>query len=179
MQCSNITSAGGIGSNQVYCGPTDPSVLTSSQLASGGTGAISYQWAYSTSTNVYGNLGEWNLIPDATASTYDPPTQSTTRYYVRLARTATCGEWLPSNVVTVVINPANHALETSSNCPVCPGDQITFNSTVYTYGNNLISNADFSNTSTLGFFQMHHLLRLRIRPTARVIAIVIALQLCQ
>ena len=80
-------SAGSISGVQSLCNGGDPSTITSSTNASGGTG-ISYLWEKSTTNSSSG----FSAISGATGTTYNPPTLNTTTWYRRKATSASgCG----------------------------------------------------------------------------------------
>ncbi len=83
-------------SSEEFCGSGDPSIIESSEAATGGDGVITYKW---TANNV--------LIPDATGASYDPPagvTETTT--YRRFAGDGSCtSELISEGAYTVTIHP--------------------------------------------------------------------------
>jgi hypothetical protein len=87
--CDNVTSGGTIGSDENKCGGYDPALITSITGASGGTGTLEYIWQ-SSSTSTPPPGGTWTTISGATSATYNPPSISSSTYYVRLARRAGC-----------------------------------------------------------------------------------------
>jgi hypothetical protein len=90
--------AGSIGSNQSYCIGQNLDPLNSILVASGGTGTITYQWQLSTNNISFNNIsGATNII-------YNPAPPTITSYYRRLAITSNDGS-VPSNVITIVVNP--------------------------------------------------------------------------
>jgi hypothetical protein len=92
----NVSSGGTISGNQSGNCSYNPSNITSSAAASGGSGAsITYQWQR--------NTGSWANISGATGATYDPGTISVTTQYRRRARRSPCG-WVNSNVITKTVN---------------------------------------------------------------------------
>lgn len=101
---SSVTSPGTIFGDQTQCGTYDPSIITNSASATGGSGgSIQYQWESSTDNST------WNSISSALAASFDPPTVTQTTFYRRAARRSSCTSWIYSNVVekTVVTNVAN------------------------------------------------------------------------
>jgi alpha-tubulin suppressor-like RCC1 family protein len=90
--------AGSVGSNQSYCVGQKLDTLQSLVIASGGTGAISYQWQLSTDNISFTNIaGATNLY-------YNPIPPTVTTYYRRLANTALDGNFA-SNTISIVVNP--------------------------------------------------------------------------
>ena len=91
----NVSAAGSIAGNQTICGAYNPSEITSSAPASGGTaGTIQYQWQQSST-----GTGGWTDIVGATGTTYTPPNITQTTFYRRGARRSICTAWLYSNTV--------------------------------------------------------------------------------
>jgi choice-of-anchor A domain-containing protein len=94
--CTNVTSAGAVGSNQTFCGSTyDPTAFTQTTAASGGSGTLEYQWQSSPDNST------WTNISGATLSTYDAPSISATQYYRRGVRRSGCTTYLYTSVVTI------------------------------------------------------------------------------
>jgi hypothetical protein len=99
--CDNVTAAGNIGSNQTGCGASyNPTILLETIGPVGGTGAFEYQWQVSPDN------ASWTDIGGATAISYDPPAISTTQYFRRGVRRATCTIYLYSNSVQVAVYQA-------------------------------------------------------------------------
>ena len=71
-------NAGSIGSDQTICSGQTPAPLTSVADASGGSGAISYQWRFSNDGSTWNNVG-------VTSATYSPPALNVDTYYRRRA----------------------------------------------------------------------------------------------
>lgn len=92
-----VLTGGVIASSQSICINTTPTGITSTSLASGGTGTITYQWEHSTDNISYNN------IPGATAITYSPGILTQTTYYKRGAITSVDAV-VYSNVVTITVN---------------------------------------------------------------------------
>jgi hypothetical protein len=88
----------------------DVAAFTSSVAASGGSGAITYQWQYSTTSSTAG-IGTWYDIAGATSATYNHGTLSSTTYFTRKAIDAVCGNGY-SNVLKITV--------TGSTYPVAP-----------------------------------------------------------
>lgn len=89
---------GAVAASQTVTTGDNVAAFTSSTAASGGTGAISYQWKSSSISS----SGPWLDISGATSATYDHGTIATTTYFTRYAVAATCGEAY-SNVLTVSV----------------------------------------------------------------------------
>ncbi|GAB3242335.1 hypothetical protein GCM10027346_38480 [Hymenobacter seoulensis] len=114
--------AGTIAANQDICAGTTPNPLTSSSLASGGTGTFAYQWESSTD-----NIS-WRAISGATSATYTPGSLTATTYYRRrvTSGTGTCATEV-SNVVTIQVRPVVTPSVTLAAPPVqCAGTPLTF-----------------------------------------------------
>ena len=112
-------NGGTIGSDQTSCAVSfDPALLTNVENASNVIGSNPnipmYKWAKSTTALTYTpftalTAAGWTDIALATSATYDPPSVSTTTRYVRLAKGTTDNVWIPSNIVTVSLNPESPA----------------------------------------------------------------------
>ncbi len=104
--CSNTTVGGTIEGVQTVCGSYNPTNITSSIAASGGSGTVSYQWESSI------NNSTWTDISGATSATYDPPTITQTTYYRRESKNSGCTPWgAISNTITktVLTTPTAYA----------------------------------------------------------------------
>ena len=111
--CSNVTSAGTIGSNQTVCSANyNPNILTEASAPAGGSGALEYQWQSSSDNS------SWADISGATAQTYDPPNITATTYYRRGVRRAGCSAYVYSGSVSVILN-AIPAAPTSTGANRC------------------------------------------------------------
>lgn len=97
---ANHTNGGTIVGDEASCSGTfDPSLITSSAPASGGSaGTTEYQWQSSTDGGV-----NWADIAGANSSTYDPTSISTATQYRRAGRRSPCLAWVYSNVITKTI----------------------------------------------------------------------------
>lgn len=121
--CNNTTSGGTIAGNQSGCASYDPTILTSSSAASGGSGTLSYQWENSI------NNSTWNEIAGATSDTYDPSTITQTTYYRRKSIRSGCsGYGAISNTITktVLSYPVSNAGTDITQCE-SGGFQLTGN----------------------------------------------------
>lgn len=90
--------AGSIGSNQSYCIGQKLDTLQSLVVASGGTGAITYQWQKSIDNSSFTD------IVGATLIFYNPIPPTQTTYYRRIATTIADGS-IASNTIIIVVNP--------------------------------------------------------------------------
>ena len=110
--CCNVTDPGEVAASQSDCGPFDPAAFTSVSGASGGLGAVQYQW-FQKETET-----SWMPIPGATNATYDAPFTNVNMQYKRCARSQGCTDWtVCSNVLDIIINP-----EPSATCNATPAD---------------------------------------------------------
>ena len=107
---------GAILNNQIICNGTVPAAFTSTTAASGGTGAISYQWQFSTDNTNFTD------IVGATSDTYTAGAISQTTYFRRGAKTAVDAFQYTSSVkVTVNALPTVTANNAGGGCV---GDKI-------------------------------------------------------
>jgi len=106
--------AGTIGADQTLCAGATPAALSSTTDASGGAGAVSYQWESSTD-NV-----TWAIIPNATGATYAPGVLPVTTYFRRQVTSASCGP-VVSNVVTLTVLPELVAGGIAADQAICAG----------------------------------------------------------
>ncbi|MCP4127149.1 MAG: hypothetical protein GY753_08820, partial [Gammaproteobacteria bacterium] len=110
-ECCNVTDGGEIAASQENCGPFDPDELTSVDSASGGVGAVEYQWWSGPCPGSGQTIGEaipagFTLIPGATSENYDPLWIEETTCFIRVARSNGCEEWIgESNIITITVNP--------------------------------------------------------------------------
>ena len=115
--CDDVTSGGEIAGVETGCGNFDPSPITSVAAATGGSGAIEYQWMYSLTgcQNV-----DSQIIPGANSLTYDPGVITQTTYFFRCARRVGCTTWDngESNCIKKTVAKAPEAT-VSKNDPTC------------------------------------------------------------
>jgi gliding motility-associated-like protein len=92
-------TAGTTGSNQTVCANTPPATLTSTALASGGTGNYTYQWESSV------NNITWASITGATGADYTPGNLATTTYFRRqvTSGTGSCATAYANPIVITVL----------------------------------------------------------------------------
>ncbi|MGI4834160.1 MAG: gliding motility-associated C-terminal domain-containing protein [Janthinobacterium lividum] len=108
-------AAGTIGASQSLCGPGTPSPLTNVTPATGGAGAIAYQWEISTDNT------NWTAIGGATGADYAPgPLRSTTYFRRRASSSSACAPAY-SNVVVITVSPALMAGSIGADQAICPG----------------------------------------------------------
>ncbi|MGE5106614.1 MAG: hypothetical protein ACM3H8_03660, partial [Sphingobacteriales bacterium] len=105
-----------------FCGAGDPAVINGS-TATGGSGAISYQWQQQIGTDIYRD------VIGATSLNYDPPTLTQTTNYRRLAYSGSCSGY--SSVVTITITGGSTSAPTitaGSATTFCSGGAVTLTS---------------------------------------------------
>ena len=112
-----------ISAPQTVCVLSNPSLLTITTPASGGSGVYTYQWQSSTNNVTYNN------IAGATNNTYQPPfvNLATVNTYYRLITTNICGS-VTSNVIFVeVVSNIGFSFGFNSNLagPICSGSSFT------------------------------------------------------
>ena len=107
--------AGSIAADQAICGGATPAALTSAGDASGGSGAIAYQWESSVD-NV-----TWTAIGGATGPTFAPGALSATTYFRRRASSGSACAPAISNVVTITVTPALVAGTIGADQTLCTG----------------------------------------------------------
>ncbi|UJH66380.1 DUF6443 domain-containing protein [Allomuricauda sp. SCSIO 65647] len=124
-------SAGSISGVQTVCYNGDPSTLTNSSSASGGSGGYSYQWQLSNTSS-----GPWLDINGATSTTYNPPSGLTSdRWYRR--RVTSCGQTSYTGTVKVTVSPNLSAGSISGGQTVCySGDPSTLSNASSASGGN-------------------------------------------
>ncbi|WP_190242617.1 T9SS type B sorting domain-containing protein [Hymenobacter lapidiphilus] len=106
--------AGTIGADQALCRGATPARLTSTGDATGGLGALTYQWEISTD-NV-----TWTPVSGATSADYSPGPLTATTYFRRQALTAACDP-VTSNVVTLTVLPDLLAGSIAADQDICAG----------------------------------------------------------
>lgn len=101
LTCGPAISGGTIADSQTRCEGTDVEAFTS--VADASPGIFTYQWYYSTTSNDPAT-GTWSAISGATSTTFDEGSiTSTTNYYRRAIKTASCTKL--SNVLTITVYP--------------------------------------------------------------------------
>lgn len=154
---SSPLQPGSIAGNQVLCNETDPAVLSSISPASGGNGAINYQWQYSNNGST-----SWTDIGSANSSSYDPPVGlPSDRWYRRIASN-NCMSSI-SNNVKVSVNNFNPKLydvpHISGPALSCSGNSYTVTNSenlnvVWTItGGSIISGGSPGNNITVSWYQ--------------------------
>lgn len=151
MNLVDITTpvnGGTVAGTQSVCAGGDPTNLSSTAVANGGTLAytgINYQWQFSNNNSTWSNIG------GATAATYNPPSGLTqTRYYRRRIIDA-CGSTTYSNTTTVTVNPLPNG-DLAGAAPICQGSSgsIQFNATAGTGPWDIVYNSNTLNNIATG-----------------------------
>ena len=106
-------TAGSIAADQTLCAGATPAPLTSATAATGGAGAVGYQWESSPDN------ATWTAIGGATGAGYAPGALATTTYFRRQATAEPCGPAV-SNVVTITVTPALVAGTIGTDQTICP-----------------------------------------------------------
>ena len=112
---------GTISANQTICSGVTPAVLSSTAPLTGTS--PTYQWQSSLDNNTFGNIN------GATLTTYQAGALTATTYYRQMQdASGVCGGPLPTNTVTITVNPilpVAVAINASAN-PACNGSSVTF-----------------------------------------------------
>ena len=150
--CSNVTSAGSIGTSQIACGAAsyDPTIFTELTAPTGGSGAFEYQWQSSTDNTTFTDIN------GATAQNYDAPSITTTTYYRRGVRRIACTTYLYSSSISVTLTaiPSAPTATDASRCGIgtvnlsasgCAGTYTWYGSS--TGGSSLGTGASFTTPS--------------------------------
>ncbi|MCX6303624.1 MAG: hypothetical protein NT040_01525 [Bacteroidetes bacterium] len=124
MSVTPLLVVGSISANQTICANAIPAQLAGVAPL---TGTLpTYQWQSSLDNNTFSN------ISGVTSLNYQSGTLTSTTYYRQLQNaTATCGGPLPTNTVTITLNPllpVSVSVAASAN-PVCAGTLVTFTAT--------------------------------------------------
>jgi hypothetical protein len=119
------------GTAETLCFGGDPSLITMSTGASGGSGSFSYQWYFRDGVSACptgsGISAGWTLIPGATSPSYDPPSGlTTTRTYalrVDPLGSPDCGveEWASNCRVVTVLPNLNRGTVNNTPQTICFG----------------------------------------------------------
>jgi gliding motility-associated-like protein len=112
---SPAVAAGSVAASQTICAGATPSPLTSTTLATGGTGTISYQWESSLDNST------WTAIPGANEATYAPGALTATTYFRRRASAGTACAPAVSNVVIITVAPVLTAGTIGPDQTLCQG----------------------------------------------------------
>ena len=119
-----VLSGGTIGSDETICFGGDVTAFTNIAAASGGAGAFTYTWQYT--TNMAAVLGDanWTNIPLSNSTTWDYGTLTATTRFVRRAIEGTCSATQYSNIVTVTVRPALSGGTIGNNQTICYGTDV-------------------------------------------------------
>ena len=106
VTCSAL-NGGTIAGNQSISSGDNPAAFTNVTVASGGSGALTYAWQWST-TSATAGVGTWTTIASNT-STYDVGITTITTYWVRRVRDAcTVVQTAYSNVLTITVTDSGY-----------------------------------------------------------------------
>jgi gliding motility-associated-like protein len=108
-------AGGTIAASQAICAGATPSPLTSTTDATGGGGAVAYQWESSADNNTFAAIG------GATGTTYAPGALTATTYYRRRASAGSACAPAYSNVLTITVSPAPVAGTIAADQTLCFG----------------------------------------------------------
>lgn len=123
----NYTSGGTITGDEENCNNFDPTTITSSTAASGGSGGtLAYQWQENTGSG-------WTNISGATSATYNPTSISQTTQYRRAARRSPCSTFVYSNTITKTIIGAPNVTNITVTNEICNNNNGTI---TFTFTNN-------------------------------------------
>jgi hypothetical protein len=121
MTVNNMLVIGSVSANQTICATTAPAQLTGTAPLNG-TAPV-YQWQSSLNNSTFNNIN------GATTLNYQPGQLTATTYYRQLQNASgTCGGPLPTNTVTMTVNPllpVSVSIAASAN-PVCGTTSVTF-----------------------------------------------------
>ncbi|MCX6303626.1 MAG: hypothetical protein NT040_01535 [Bacteroidetes bacterium] len=124
MSVTPLLVVGSISANQTICANAIPAQLTGVAPLNGTL--PTYQWQSSLDNNTFSN------ISGVTSLNYQSGALTSTTYYRQLQNaTGTCGGPLPTNTVTITVNPllpVSVSIVSSAN-PVCAGTSVTFTAT--------------------------------------------------
>ncbi|NRA47906.1 MAG: hypothetical protein HRU12_02120, partial [Phaeodactylibacter sp.] len=113
-----VLNPGTIGNPQTIRYDGNPTALTSTADASGGYGGIDYRW------EVRNSSGTFVPISGETNANYDPPQLTETKEYQRVA--ISCGQELPSNVITVTVNEELQGGTILNSFTACSTESVAF-----------------------------------------------------
>ena len=133
----NNVSAGILSQTQTICSAGDAAAFTVTTAATG-TGALSYQWQSSTTSNIAG----FSDILGATLSTYDPPAGQTLTTYFRLIVTSTLNSIActsTSAVLTVFVNNVSPSVIANNQTICSGGNPAAFTNTTAATGTGALS----------------------------------------
>ena len=145
MTVTPTLAVGSIGTSQTICANTVPVQLSGAPPLNGTL--PTYQWQSSLNNSTFSN------ISGATILNYQPGSLPVTTYYRQLQNaTGTCGGPLPTNTLTMTVNPilpVSISISASAN-PVCAGTLVTFTSTATNSGTNTLYQWKVNGTGVTG-----------------------------
>ena len=104
ITCDNITDAGTLCCGQNLCAPGEqPTIITSSADAMGGTGTLEYAWMYSELPGPF-DPSTWTLLANSNAPEYIPAPLNVTTHFIRLGRRSGCTDFVESNIIEITVN---------------------------------------------------------------------------
>jgi len=117
-------NGGTIGSDQTICYGADVAAFTSSAPATGGAGAFTYTWQYTTNMAAVPGGAGWSDVPASNTPAIDYGTLTTTTKFVRRAVEGTCTTPVYSNQVTVTVRPELNGGTIGSDQTICYGADV-------------------------------------------------------
>lgn len=148
VEVTPTLNGGTIAGTQTICAGGNPTTLSSSSAASGGTLAYTgttYQWQFSNNNTTWTNIG------GATASTYNPPSGLTQIRYYRRRIVDACNTTSYSSTATISVNPLPNG-NLAGATPICAGNSgnIQFNATAGTGPWDIVYNSNTLNNIATG-----------------------------
>ncbi len=110
---------GVISASQSVCYGDDPEAFTSLNDASGGTGAFTYTWQYTTNMAATAGDANWTDINDSDDPGYDHGVLLVPTRFVRKATDLACSNPVYSNILTVAIDPLPVTSEITGESILC------------------------------------------------------------
>jgi hypothetical protein len=110
---------GSITGNTSICYNTDAPIISSTGVASGGDGVITYSWYFTETLAAVQGDGSWAIIPLATGSSYDPGVLINPTKFVRKAKDGSCTNEVYSNMITIGIYPLPLTSPITGNAIIC------------------------------------------------------------
>jgi hypothetical protein len=139
--CDNVTNGGIIGfgtscaTSAVHClGSGACETITNCGMPTGGTGALEVMWLRSTTScaaptstaaQVMAGLDpHWRVIPGITSLSFSPGTVVETTCYLRCVRRAGCGNFIESNIISLIVDPNcnSNGTPNCANVTITPGN---------------------------------------------------------
>ncbi len=113
---------GEVGSSQDICNGDDVPPFTSITSATGGAGAFTYTWQYTTNMMATPGDGNWTDIDNSNDAEYDHGILTTTTKFVRRAVESTCSPVVYSNEIVITVMPALNSGAIGSSHFICYGE---------------------------------------------------------